>query len=177
MFTEERDASRFSWDDLGDPATGRPSLGMSVPVPVYRLLQYTLRDVLITQYDVATANEIFVTAGKLAGEQFCKNLLNTELPIDDFLAELQRVLREQRVGILRVEYADFEKMRMTLAVAEDLDCSGLPMTDEVVCVYDEGFIAGILYAYTGKEFCVREIDCWASGDRTCRFDVRLADDQ
>ncbi|MCK5055523.1 MAG: 4-vinyl reductase, partial [Candidatus Aminicenantes bacterium] len=32
---------------------------------------------------------------------------------------------------------------------------------------------GILEAYTGKAFRVKEIDCWASGDRVCRFDVRL----
>jgi hypothetical protein len=45
------------------------------------------------------------------------------------------------------------------------------MTDEVVCTYDEGFIAGILECYTGKPFNVKEIDCWASGGRTCRFQV------
>jgi predicted hydrocarbon binding protein len=65
-----------------------------------------------------------------------------------------------------------ENMRFTLTVAEDLDCSGLPFTDEVVCQYDEGFIAGILEAYTGKRFFAKEIDCWASGDRVCRFDVK-----
>jgi predicted hydrocarbon binding protein len=43
------------------------------------------------------------------------------------------------------------------------------MTDEVVCTYDEGFIAGILERYTGKPFNVKEIDCWASGGRICRF--------
>jgi len=58
-----------------------------------------------------------------------------------------------------------------LTVAEDLDCSGLPITNENVCVYDEGFIAGILEAYTGKPYHVREIDCWASGDRVCRFNA------
>jgi predicted hydrocarbon binding protein len=59
-----------------------------------------------------------------------------------------------------------------LTVAEDLDCSGLPCTNEVVCQYDEGFIAGVLEAYTGQAFNAKEIDCWASGDRVCRFDVR-----
>ena len=64
-------------------------------------------------------------------------------------------------------------MSFTLTVSEDLDCSGLPSTDEVVCHYDEGFIAGILNAYTGKSFTAKEIDCWASGDRVCRFAVKL----
>ena len=64
-------------------------------------------------------------------------------------------------------------MTFTLTVAEDLDCSGLPFSDEVVCQYDEGFIAGILEAYTGKPFHAKEVDCWASGDRVCRFDVKM----
>ena len=63
-------------------------------------------------------------------------------------------------------------MEFTLAVAEDLDCSGLPFTDEVVCKYDEGFIAGIMETYTGRPFIAKEIDCWASGGRVCRFDVK-----
>ena len=58
---------------------------------------------------------------------------------------------------------------ITLSVEQDLDCSGLPITNENVCSYDEGFIAGILEAYTGKKYRVREVDCWASGARTCRF--------
>jgi predicted hydrocarbon binding protein len=56
-----------------------------------------------------------------------------------------------------------------LTVGQDLDCSGLPVTNETVCNYDEGFIAGILEAYTGKKYEVREVDCWANGDRVCRF--------
>ena len=50
-----------------------------------------------------------------------------------------------------------------------MDCSCLPITGENVCTYDEGFIAGILNEYTGKTYDVREIDCWASGERVCRF--------
>lgn len=175
MFVEEREANRFSWDDLGDLERGRPNLGQSVPVLVYRLLQYTLRDVLITQFDVQTANDVLRRAGRLAGEQFCRNLLRTDLDFSGFVADLQRVLSEQKIGILRIERVDLEAMEMTLTVDEDLDCSGLPLMEEVVCVYDEGFIAGVLYAYTGKEFHVREVDCWATGERTCRFGVRLAD--
>ena len=65
-------------------------------------------------------------------------------------------------------------MSFTLTVSEDLDCSGLPIYGETVCNYDEGFIAGIFYVYTGKEFNVKEIDCWSTGDRTCRFTVNPA---
>jgi uncharacterized protein len=172
MFKEERNSNRFMWKDLGDIKEGRPNMGPTVPVLAYRLLQYTFRDVLITELGVDKTNDLLIKAGRLAGVQFCMNLLDCGLGFNEFVAQLQRVLREQTIGILRVEKADIEGMRFTLTVAEDLDCSGLPFTDEVVCHYDEGFIAGILEAYTGKPFSVKEIDCWASGDRVCRFDAR-----
>jgi predicted hydrocarbon binding protein len=172
MFKEERNYNKFDWKDLGDIKQGRPILGLTVPVLAYRLLQFTLRDVLITELGVDKANDIIIKAGRLAGVQFCKNLLNLALGFNEFIAQLQQVLREQTIGILRIEKADMENMSFTLTVAEDLDCSGLPLTDEVVCQYDEGFIAGIFEAYTGNPFSVKEIDCWASGDRVCRFDTR-----
>lgn len=175
MFKEERDNNKFSWADLGDLKAGRPNLGPNVSVIVYRLLQYTIRDVLISSVGVEMATEIFVKSGKLAGEQFCLNVLDKSLPFDEFVSELQRILKEQLIGILRIEKADLDKMEFVLTVAEDLDCSGLPFEDETVCQYDEGFIAGILGEYTGKTFFVKEVDCWASGDRVCRFEVKLAD--
>jgi predicted hydrocarbon binding protein len=56
-------------------------------------------------------------------------------------------------------------------VAEDLDCSGIPVCSEEICTYDEGFISGIMLEFTGKRFNVKEIDCWCSGGRVCRFNV------
>jgi predicted hydrocarbon binding protein len=131
---------------------------------------------MITELGVEKANDIFVKAGRLAGSQFCLNMLDTDLDLNEFVSQLQAVLREQAIGILRIEKADLERMEFTLTVEEDLDCSGLPFTDEVVCQYDEGFIAGIMEAYTGKPFYAKEIDCWSSGERLCRFDVRLQED-
>jgi predicted hydrocarbon binding protein len=169
MSTEERTGYHFHWKDLGDIALGRPNLGDTTKVAVYRLMQYTLRDVLAVRYGQETASDILREAGKLAGTEFCKNSLNTELDFNGFIAELQDQLRMLTVGILRIEKADLENLELVMTVSEDLDCSGLPVIDETVCEYDEGFIAGVLQVYTGREFHVREVDCWASGERTCRF--------
>lgn len=95
------------------------------------------------------------------------------LPLDKdmttFLAALQESLKELKIGILRMEELEEASGKFILTVAQDLDCSGLPPTNEVVCNFDEGFIAGIMKAYTGVEYEVREVDCWASGARACRF--------
>lgn len=173
MFNEEREQSKFKWQDLGDIPQGRPSLGKDVPVLLYRLLQFTLRDVLIKRYDAATARDIVIEAGKLAGYEFCKSCLNLDLDYEDFLTELQTVMKDFNIGILTIEKADFEVMEFQFAVAEDLDCSGVSASDETICSYDEGFIKGVLEAYTEREFSVTEIDCWADGSRVCRFKIDL----
>lgn len=171
MFKEEREALLFKWEDLGDIAAGRPNLGDMTTVTIYRLMQYTLRDVLVKRFGPTVAGEIMCEAGRQAGYQFCVNVLDTDLEFDEFIAELQKVLKEQRIGILRVEHADLENLKLVMTVAEDLDCSGLPVSYETVCDYDEGFLSGVLEAYTGKKFDVKEIDCWASGERVCRFNA------
>ena len=71
--------------------------------------------------------------------------------------------------MLRIEDVNEETGRIILTVSEDADCSGLPVLGETVCNYDEGFIAGILSLYSGKTYEAIEVDCWATGDRVCRF--------
>lgn len=167
----------FSWSDLGDIGSGRPNMGNTASVLSYRLLQFTFKDVLTRTVGREQTAAIFVRAGHLAGMHFCRQVLDTRLGFDAFIADLARKLLELKIGILRIEKADLATQRFTVTVSEDLDCSGLPVYGETVCDYDEGFLAGILECYTGKPFIVREVDCWATGDRTCRFTAEPAADQ
>jgi len=159
----------FEWSRIGDIAEGRKNLGGALPVAVYRLMEFTLFDTLKARYGEETAQDIFRQAGYTAGIAFAKNNLHLKEGFDAFAAELQSTLKTLLIGVLRIEKANEEKTKLVLTVSEDLDCSGLPVVGETVCHYDEGFIAGILKAYTGGDYEVVEIDCWASGDRTCRF--------
>ena len=164
----------FSWDLLGDIELGRPNLGNTTRLEVYRLMQFCFRDVLEQRFGAQAADDVFYEAGKLAGAEFAAHLLSKPDDLGDFVAELQRVLREMGIGILRVEKADLDKGEFVVTDSEDLDCSGLPESGESVCVYDEGFIAALLESYTGRRFVVKEVDCWCTGDRTCRFTAEVA---
>ena len=75
MFKEERDQSQFQWSMLGDLKEGRPNLGPMTHVAVYRLMQFTLRDILIRDFGVEKADKVFFEAGKKAGQEYCKNVL------------------------------------------------------------------------------------------------------
>jgi len=172
MFKEERSELKFDWNMIGNIGEGRPNLGHTMDVSVYRLMQFTLRDVLIKKFDAETADRIFYEAGRHAGQEFCKELITQKDDFNGFVGELQELLKKLKIGILRIEKADLAKLNFTLTVAEDLDCSGLPASDETICTYDEGFISGLLSEYTGKNFSTREVDCWCSGDRVCRFEAK-----
>lgn len=166
----------FSWDLLGDAVEGRPNLGPMVHIEAYRLMQYCFRDILEKEFGTEKADELFFESGQLAGVQFYKNLIKEASSLNDFVKQLQAVLVEKGIGILRVEEADVEKGKFVISIFEDLDCSGLPELDYEFCRYDEGFIAGLLEAFTGHRFNVKEIDCWCTGDRTCRFVAEIIHD-
>jgi uncharacterized protein len=166
----------FSWDLLGNLDEGRPNLGKKIRLEVYRLMQYTFRDVLEDEFGTAKADEIFYRAGIIAGAEYYRHVIEDRLDFNDFVNKLQLSLREMGIGVLRVEKTDIENGAFIFTVSEDVDCSGLPVLDYSVCTYDEGFIAGIMEAYTGKKFRVKEVDCWCTGDRTCRFTVDIMRD-
>lgn len=165
----------FSWDLLGDLALGRPNLGNKTRLEVYRLMQFCFRDVMEQQLGTENTDRIFYDAGKLAGSQFYKHLLGQNADFDELVRKLQNTLKDMGIGILRVEESDLESGKFVLTVSEDLDCSGLPELDYEICKYDEGFIACLMEDFTGRSFEVKEVDCWCTGDRTCRFTARMID--
>lgn len=160
---------RFHWGLLGDLEAGRPNMGNMTRVEVYRLMQFTFRDVMEVEFGTEAADRVFYQAGLIAGREFYKHFLPNPKDLDDFINSLQDLLAELGIGILRIENLDMDKGEIILTVSEDLDCSGLPENGFEICTYDEGFISALLESFTKIPFEVKEIDCWCTGDRTCRF--------
>ena len=158
---------------LGDYPNERIHLGDNLPVFVYRLFQYSLKEELISLYGKEMAIELFRSSGRTAGAYFGKHHLDLSPPFGQFIAELQQKLEEFKIGILRIEIFDENTGHIILTISEDADCSGLPIMGETVCNFDEGFISGVLSLYFNKTYETIEINCWALGDRICRFDARI----
>lgn len=153
----------------------RKNLGDEIPVQVYRLLEYSIREQLTEEFGKDEQIRIFRNAGFRAGCFFAENILDITLPFPQFVALLQKKTEEMKIGVLKIEKYEEESGKMVLTVSEDADCSGLPMLGETVCNYDEGFISGILSTYTGKQYSAIEVDCWATGDRVCRFRAEVTE--
>lgn len=159
----------FNWDLLGNLEEGRPNLGNQTRLEVYRLMQFCFRDILEQKLGSDETDRVFYDAGYLAGTHFYSNVIGESSDLDNFVRKLQAALKDLGIGVLRVEEADLANGKLVLTVSEDLDCSGLPDLNLEICTYDEGFIAALLESFSGKKFNVKEIDCWCTGDRTCRF--------
>ncbi len=172
IFFADKKPLRFE-EYLRYDENSRGNLGEELPVLVYRMLEYSLKDELVQRYGKDTQVDIFRSAGRTAGEYFAKHMLDTNQPMDAFVNQLQNKMKELKIGVLRIEDVDEESGKIILTVAEDADCSGLPVLGETVCNYDEGFIAGVLSTYSGKMYTAVEVDCWATGDRVCRFHANV----
>ena len=153
---------------------GRGNLGTEVPVAVYRLMEYSFREELAEQFGTEIQVEIFRKSGYRAGVYFAQHILDISLGLNEFVASIQACMEQLKIGVLRIEKLDSETGKMVLTVAEDADCSGLPLLGETVCNYDEGFISGVLSSYFKREYVAIEVDCWATGDRVCRFQIGRA---
>jgi uncharacterized protein len=163
----------FSWALLGDIALGRPNLGPNTRLEVYRLMQFTFRDIMEQHLGTEKTDQIFYEAGKLAGDEFYQQNFAAVDDFNTFVKQLQQTLLDMGIGILRIEEADVDAGSFILTVSEDLDCSGLPDLGYQICTYDEGFISGLLESFTGGPFKVKEVDCWCTNDRTCRFTAEM----
>lgn len=166
---------KFSWDLIGDIDIGRPNLGPNTRLEVYRLMQFCFRDVMEQNLGLEVTDKIFYDSGYLAGTEFYKKFFTGITELNEFVKELQKTMKDLNIGIVRIEKADVDKGEFIITVSEDLDCSGLPELDYEICTYDEGLIAALMENFTGKKFKVKEVDCWCTGDRTCRFTANVVD--
>jgi len=163
----------LTWENLGNIKEGRPNFGSDCPVLMYRLLQFSLRNVIDTELAEGKGGEYLYKAGELAGRLIHRKFLADIKDLEELLSKLANLLYELKVCVLRVEKSDFDKGEFVLTASEDLDCSGVPEMGWPICQFDEGFVAGILSVFTGKHAVAKEIDCWATGERICRLEVKV----
>ena len=78
-------------------------------------------------------------------------------------------MRDLKIGVFHLEKYDPITGSIIFTISQDLDYSGMPMSDEKVCVYNEGFIEGILDTYSGKTYNIFKINCLEKEKRSFRF--------
>ena len=109
-------------DYLGYNCSGRGNLGEDVPVFVYRMLEYSLKEILSETYGKDVQAELFRKAGFKAGTFFARKMLDTGLEFNAFVAQLQQKLQEMKIGVMRIEELDLERGRLLWASGAGRDC-------------------------------------------------------
>jgi predicted hydrocarbon binding protein len=160
---------RLTLEALGNVSEGRPNLGPQVRVETYRLVHFAIRAVLERSLGREEAARLLYEAGVEAGRMLARDVIGPSPDLASYARQIQEKALEMGIGLVRFEKTDLEAGEIVLTVAEDLDCSGVEEAGEPICTFDEGLIAGLLGDFTGRRFDVREIDCWATGGRMCRF--------
>lgn len=67
----------------------RSNLGETLPVLVYRMLEYSIKEELIAQFGKEKQIDIFREAGQRSGKYFARHMLNLDQPLNAFISELQ----------------------------------------------------------------------------------------
>jgi predicted hydrocarbon binding protein len=171
MFKNERDEYQFKWETLGQIQENRPDVGTDVPVIIFRLYDYTLRDSLIKHLDVHKANHILKEAGFNAGVEFFNNVIAVTESTGDFYTDFANSYKYYKLGVLAYENFSEDRKNLHVLISQDLNSSGIAHVAETICEWDEGFICGVLTSHFKSNFKVEEIECWGTGHAFCRFVV------
>ncbi|WP_457612315.1 DUF2507 domain-containing protein [Methanocaldococcus sp.] len=140
----------FSWEVLNK--TNRKKLGDKVDIGFYRMMRFISVKIM-----GKSANGQLYYLGK----EFAKSLNFKNLD------EVIKFCEDKKIGFVEVVSEDPLKIR----IYECITCSGLPKTDETLCYFEGGFIAGALESIYKKPYKAIETHCAGLGHDFCQFDL------
>lgn len=157
---------------IGDISV-RKELGSLTRVEIFRIVRAHLVDTVNIALGEKAANSIVHESGKIAGYEIYQNFLRGAKDLNELVTKTTELLKTLKVGLLRVDKADVKKGEFLITVNECVSCAGVPDRGEPICYFEGGIIAGVLENFTGKDVEVKEIKCWAMGNQTCQFEVKI----
>jgi predicted hydrocarbon binding protein len=135
----------------------RPNLKNVLPLATYRLLRISGMNELFGE----STKPVLYRLGKILVSYFD---VKTE---DDFL----KLVKELGIGI--PEIVNRTEDAITVNLYECMTCAGLPITGELICDLECGFIAGGIEKITGKKTKGTQTKSWTAGDDYCQFIIEI----
>ncbi len=138
--------------NVGDPFNFMRSL--------FRTMRY------ITEAMGIDAKPALRLTGREIGKELAKQIKATAPK--DLLKELANFWETHRMGHLVLTRAE---LPYEIVIENCYECGGMPDVGTTLCSLDEGLISAILDEKLGVKSTVKELECWGTGYRHCRFTV------
>lgn len=135
----------------------RTRLGSSIPLTTFRLLRlHGMQEIF---------GESIGPALYMVGKSIGKTVAVKSL--EEFL----ELFKELKFGIPSIIHRS-DKL-IIFKVLECMTCSGLPVTGELFCNFESGFIAGALEKILGQKVKSTQTKSWTHGDGHCQFEAEI----
>jgi predicted hydrocarbon binding protein len=138
-------------------ANVRPTLKNILPLETYRLLRVSGMQEIFGE----STGPVLYRLGKILISYFD---LKTE---EEFLQLIQKL----GIGLPKIYKSTEDNVIMHLF--ECMTCAGLPITGELICNLECGFIAGGYEKITGKKAKGTQTKSWTTGNGFCEFVIEL----
>ncbi|MCC7550279.1 MAG: ArsR family transcriptional regulator [Methanobacterium sp.] len=131
------------------------------PFEFFRLIFHTLRISLLSQgVDI---DPILHEAGLKVGKALYEKVKHQNM--DNFLENIATFWETHSLGSVEVK----SLQPLTISVQDCFECSGLPYLGRPACAFDSGILESLFSLYNQEEVKVMETECYALGDKQCRF--------
>ncbi|NOZ77013.1 MAG: ArsR family transcriptional regulator [Euryarchaeota archaeon] len=101
--------------------------------------------------------------GREIGEVIGEGMGSVDL--EGLMEEVAAFWKEQGLGTVTV----LEWEPLTFLVTDCYECSNMPDVGRTLCAFDEGILEAIFLARLGKEYRVKELECWGTGYTHCKY--------
>jgi len=106
---------------------------------------------------------ILYEAGLKVGEALYEKVKDPDM--SNFLANIATFWENHSLGSVEVK----NLQPLTISVQDCFECSGLPYLGRPACAFDSGILESLFSLYNQEEVKVMETECYALGDKQCRF--------
>ncbi len=148
-------SSKFVFDELN--FTVRPNLKNVLPLATYRLLRISGMKELFGE----STGHVLYRLGKILSSYF-------EVKTEEDLLKLV-----QDLGIGIPEIVEKSEDKITIDLYECMTCAGLPITGELICDLECGFLAGGIEKITGRKTKGTQTKSWTAGNDYCEFVIEI----
>jgi predicted hydrocarbon binding protein len=156
---------------VGDPVKGRPTLGPTVPIAMFRAMRLLG---MMQGLDglIGDASTLVYSSGREVGRAMGAQLAEAARgDLGTFVELTVKKLADLGVGRVSIVEARPEDGHLVLDVDECITCSGMAPIGRRICHFEAGMISSVIEAFTRKPNNVVETRCNGTGDGVCRFQV------